>query len=201
MDPISEFQGPTSSDYANVEALNSAFIQATSDMKPPQRGRLAAAPFLLFSLRERDLDWWDAALALSPQADLMASAELIDQSLAAIQVAALSFLWHLASRNPYAVRIVTGASLSWCDKITEQPLVALLDRVGTRSDLIRSRLDDERCGKLLGNASSSKRRVRRSLQLVVLQSMLTQAGFDHRPELPAAACSMPRSMRVQDKEL
>ena len=47
-----DYPGPSPDDYANVTALNTAFIRATLDLKGPQCGRLAAAPFLLFSLRE-----------------------------------------------------------------------------------------------------------------------------------------------------
>jgi hypothetical protein len=76
MEQISEFPGPSPDDYANVLALNTAFIKAAFDMKGPQRGRLAAAPFLLFSFRERDLVWWDEALLDNRQGDLMAVAYL-----------------------------------------------------------------------------------------------------------------------------
>ena len=132
MQQINEYPGPNPDDYANVLALNTAFIKAAFEMKGPQRGRLAAAPFLLFSFRERDMDWWDEALVENLQEDLMAAPELDNPQLQRIQIAALSFLWHLARRNPYATRIITGANVSWCEKITDLPLVTLLDRIGAR---------------------------------------------------------------------
>jgi len=202
MDQFSEFPGPNADDYANVLALNTAFIKATVDMRGPQRGRLAATPFLLVSFRERDLDWWDAALLETHQADLMAPLELDHPELRRIQTAAISFLWHLARRNPYATRIVSGAAVSWCEKITELPLVILLDRIGARGDLMQSRLDGpgKLGARLLGEGTSSRPKVRRSSQLVALQSLLTQATFDNYAKLPAAACHMPRPLRVQDKK-
>jgi hypothetical protein len=203
MQQINEYPGPNPDDYANVLALNTAFIKAAFEMKGPQRGRLAAAPFLLFSFRERDLDWWDEALVENLQEDLMAAPELDNPQLQRIQIAALSFLWHLARRNPYATRIITGANVSWCEKITDLPLVTLLDRIGARGDMMQSRLDNSNRfgGRLLGDGTSSRRTVRRSSQLVALQSLLTQAPFDNYTRLPAAACAMPRPMRVRDKKI
>jgi len=202
MELTSEFPGPNADHYANVLALNTAFIRAVLDMRGPQRGRLAATPFLLFSLRECDLDWWDSALDESPQGDLMAAAELDDPELRRIQIAALSFLWHLARRNPYATRIISGASVWWCEKIVDLPLVTLLDRIGTRADLMQSRLDDpiKLGARLLSDGTSSRTRVRRSTQLVALQTLLTHATFEDYSSLPAAACQMKRPMRVQDKK-
>jgi len=203
MELISEFPGPNADDYANVLALNRAFIEDAFDMRGPQRGRLAETPFLLFSLRECDLDWWDSALDESPQGDLMAAAELDNPESRRIQTAALSFLWHLARRNPYATRIISGASVWWCDKIADLPLVILLDRIGARGDLMQSRLDNpvELGARLLGDGTSSRPRIRRSSQLVALQSLLTHATFDNYSSLPAAACQMTRPMRVKDKKI
>lgn len=203
MQRTSEFPGPSTDDYANVLALNTAFIKATVEMKGPQRGRLAATPFLLCSFRERDLDWWDAALVERHQEDFLAATELEDPDLRRIQIAALSFLWHLARRNPYATRIFSGAAVSWCERISELPLVTLLDRIGLRGDLMQSRLSptEESGGRLLGNGTSSRPTVRRSSQLVALQSLLTHPIFDNYTRLPAAACAMTRPMQVQDKKI
>jgi hypothetical protein len=203
MEQITEFPGPNPDDYANVLALNTAFIKATVEMKSPQRGRLAATPFLLFSFRERDLDWWDEALAENQQGDLMAAPELDNPELQRIQTAALSYLWHLARRNPYATRIISGAAVAWCEKITDLPLVTLLDRIASRGDLMQSRLEqpDELSGRLLADGTSSKRSVRKSSQLAALQFLLTHATFDNYKRLPAAACAMTQPMRVQDKKI
>jgi hypothetical protein len=197
------YPGPSQDDYANVQALNTAFIKASFDLKGPQRGRLAAVPFLLFSIRERDPLWWDDALSDARQGDWMAVADIESPESRCLQLAALSFLWHLARRNPYAVRIISGASISWCERITDLPLVTLLDRVGERGDLMLSRLDSPNApvGRLLGNATSSKRSVRRSSQFTALQSLLTRTDNDGYTQLPAAACSMAGPMRVLDKKL
>lgn len=202
MEQFSEFKGPSPDDYANVRALNTAFVEATSALKGPQRGRLAAAPFLLFSLRENDVDWWAGVLAEQHQGDLMAAAELESPELRRIQLAAMSFFWQLGRRNPYAARIISGATNAWCEIITDLPLVTLLNRVGARDDLMVSRLSDPvATGKrLLAGGTSSRRQVRRSSQFTVLQALLTQNGLDNYTRLPAAACSMSGPLRVLDKK-
>ena len=203
MEQSTEFPGPSPDDYANVLALNTAFIKATSELKGPQRGRLAAAPFLLFSLRENDSPWWAGVLADQRQGDLMAAAEHESPELSRIQTAAISFLWQLARRNPYAARIISGATISWCDMITSLPLVTLLNRIGGRGDLMVSRLDTPvALGKrLLGNGTSSRLKVRRSSQLTALHTLLTRSESDNYTQLSAAACSMSGPLRVLDKKV
>jgi hypothetical protein len=198
-----DYLAPTPADYLNVLALNTAFIKATTDLKGPQRGRLSVAPFLLFSLRENELEWWDLALANQRQGDLIASAQLQSSELRRIQTAALSFLWQLGGRNPYAARIICGAKTPWCDKLTDLPLVTLLERIGARDDLMISRLHGTEpiVGRLLGDGTSSRRSIRRSSQLAALQSLLTRKGADEQSLLPAAACRLSVPLRVSDKKL
>ena len=203
MQHASEYPGPSLDDYANVSALNSAFIKASSDLKGPQRGRLAASPFLLFSFRENDPEWWQDALADQRQGDLMASEDLASPELRSIQTAALSFLWQLSRRNAYAVRIISGATIAWCASISELPIITLLDRVGTRADLMLSRLDnpDPIGERLLGEGTSSERSVRRYSQLTALQSLLTRPAAGNYTALSAAACRMEGPLRVLDKKM
>ena len=203
MEQLTEYPGPGLDDYTNVHALNTAFIEATTDMKGPQRGRLATAPFLLFSLRENDLKWWDEALPDRPQGDLLEIQEFENTELCRIQTAAISFLWQLGRQNPYAARIISGASISWCEKVTELPLITLLDRIGTRSDLMLSRLEHPAAGstRLLDGGTSSRANIRRSSQLTALQALLTRTGLNSYSQLPAAACSMSVPMRVHDRKM
>jgi hypothetical protein len=203
MEHSREFSGPGPDDYANVLALNAAFIKTTSELRGPQRGRLAAAPFLLFSLREDDEGWWAGALADQSQRDLMTATEHESPELRRIQTAAMSFLWQLARRNPYTARIISGATITWCEKITSLPLVTLLDRIGGRDDLMVSRLDIPVAmgERLLGSGTSSRRQIRRSSQLTALHTLLTQSGLDSYTRLPAAACSLSGPLRILDKKL
>lgn len=198
-----EYPGPGPDDYTNVQALNLEFIRVTSTMKGPQRGRLAASPFLLFSLREHELDWWDDALQDSHQRDFSESPQLDSPALRQIQFAALSFLWHLGRRNPYAVRIISGAGVAWVDQITQLPLVTLLDRIGMRADLMCSRLENAAAfaDRLLSDGTSSRSVVSRSSQFAALQMLLTRKGVDDYATLPSAACSLSVPMQVLDKKL
>jgi hypothetical protein len=203
MQELTEYPGPRQDDYDNVLALNTAYIDATSDLKGPQRGRLAAAPFLLFSLRENDLDWWRRALGDGRQQDLIEIPELDNPVLRCVQTAGLSFLWQLAQRNPYSVRIVSGATVAWCDLVSELPLLTLLDRIGARGDLIQSRLDAPNSigTRLLGTGTSASATLRRSSQLSALQELLAGNATDSHARLSSAACNLSGPMRVIQKKV
>ncbi len=180
-----DYQPPVESDYDNVIELNRAYLAASGGLSRPQQKRLANAPFLLFSLRERQLDWWNRALAEQP--DLLRDPGVAPEALRQVQCAALGFLWHLADRNAYAARIVSGASTAWCEKLTSVPLVTLIHRVGDRGDLLVSRIEKDQ-------------RTDRPSQLVTLHGLLTRSRDDAYVSLPAAACSMPATrMRVAEK--
>jgi len=196
----SDFLSPGRHEYANVRALNLAWLLATTDMKGPQRGRLAATPFLLFSIREQDLDWWEDALADGQQQDFLLDEPLSSVELAAVQAAALGFLWQLLQTNPYAARVLSGASVAWCNRLAELPLVSLLEKVAWRSDLTAPRLRfSEQSGELLQRVTSSRQSVRDASQRVALQRLLTNANADEYATLPAAACAMPPPLRVADR--
>lgn len=201
MQAIREYPGPMPHDYANVEALNHLFIETTTSLKGPQRGRLAAAPFLLFSLRESSVHWWDAALKEQQQGELIEGLPKASPSIARLQLAALSFLWQLGQRNPYAARLVSGASATWCGRLADVPLVTVLNRIGDRGDLLLSRLDQDSplSRRLTSEGVSSIAGVRKAVHLSVLQSLLTHQMFDSAIELPAAACAMGGPARTLRK--
>lgn len=203
MQQFRDYAGPSEDDFENILALNTLFLQTHCDLKGPQRGRLAATPFLLFSLREQDLAWWHSALAEQQQRDLTAAAHRIAPVIQQIQTAALSFLWQLAHRNPYVARIVSGASIAWCEQIRTYPLVTVLNRVAGCEDLLVSRID---CGsatgdRLLGNGVSADATVRRSSQLVALHTLITRTEGKDDAQLPAAACSLSVPTRVRAKNV
>lgn len=200
-----EYQGPTQSDLANVKALNRAFLVAISGadaavfaafaeqrLHPLRLARLASAPFLLFSFREQDNDYWMRMLEENPQIDLIDSAELPDAPIRQVQIAGLAFLWQLARRNPYAARIVTGASVNWCERLAGLTLVSVLARIAPRGDLLGARFadDDPVWRRLLGNGSSSKRHLRQSSQQSALQALLTRGEKWHYNPVQAAACTI-----------
>jgi hypothetical protein len=217
-----DFSGPQKAEFNNVRSLNRAFLnslrapseamglrQAFSPKLCPmvegltdlQARRLSEAPFLLLSLREQDDDYWSALFADDPNGDLFVatSSDGRDRHLAA---AALGFLWQLAQHNPYAVRLVSGAPIQWCDRLINCTLLRLLKRTADRTDLLRPRLSDnsEFWRKLLGPGLSSEPGIRTAAHLSALQSMLTIDRAAQYRDVRAAACKIrPPVFRVAEK--
>jgi hypothetical protein len=217
-----EFSGPQVAEFNNVQSLNLEFLnnlrnspdaeamqQAFSPTLRPmvagltdlQARRLAESPFLLLSLRERDDDYWSVLFADDPNRDLFAegSANAHDSHLAA---AALGFLWQLAQRNPYAVRLVSGATITWCERLSNCTLMSLLQRAADRADLLRPRYAAklEFWRKLLGPGLSSEPGIRKAAHLAALQSMLTIDHVAQYHDVRAAACKTRHpALRVAEK--
>jgi hypothetical protein len=122
-----------------------------------------------------------------------------DRHLAA---ATLGFLWQLAQHNPYAVRLVSGATITWCERLADCTLLRLLQRTAGRSDLLRPRNSGnlEFWRKLLGPGLSSEPGIRTAAHLSALQSMLTINRVAQYRDVRAAACKtrLP-ALRVAEK--
>ena len=205
-----EYQGLTRDDLANIHALNRSFLKAIAGsaaeafgviasrrLTDPQLSRLAGVPFLLFSFREHDNDYWQRVLADSPQFDLIDSGNPPDENIAQLQVAGLGFLWQLVRRNPYAARIVSGASVSWCERIAELTLVSLLQSAAPRRDLLRMRFPDEETvwRRLLEDGISPHHQTRLASHYSALQALLTRAPELRYSRVSAAAC------RIRDSKV
>lgn len=201
-----EYQGPTPGDLANVRALNRCFLGAASAagtgerfaalgaerLTETQRARLASAPFLLFSFREQDEQYWQHVLDDDAQMELVDATHPAVEKIRQLQVAGLGFLWQLVRRNPYSARIVCGASVSWCERLAEQTLVRLLERVSMRGDLTRMRFENNTAvwRRLMGNGLGPGYQARLASQHCALQAMLTAAAESPVARLPAAACAV-----------
>lgn len=220
-----DFQPPEPADLANVHALNTAFIDALCTKSLPRRllssvpeglqaacsdarapARLRRCPFLLFSLAEHDALRWNRLFERprSTRPDLVDAMAGNGDALTPVVLAALGFLWHLARRRPYAARVVSGASLNWCERLSESTLVDVYRFAVAEDGLIGfcNGGDAAFWRRLLVSATSNERAVRRAARLAALQTLLTetQAGAYQRPA--AAACSMPAPARkVADKAL
>lgn len=216
-----DFFGPEPADFANVTALNRAFLMRLRDPLPgerlrlrlpsrsqssirrlsnPQVERLSALPFLLLSVRERDQACWHAFADNDPNRDLLLPD---DEGADEIVTATLSFLWQLARRNPYAVRLVSGASLSWCEQLADYTLLTLLQRAAIRNDLLRPRLanNEDLWLRLLGPGVSADSQVRRAAHVASLQVMLTDDPAVQYRSMNTAACSNPvPALRVADTQ-
>ena len=206
-----DFFGPDLSDFANVRVLNHAWLLRLRETRagaplrrglPPSTGslvdaltdlqveRLATTPFLLFSVRERDEHCWRELDAPDPNLDLLAGAGQGDDEL---RTSAVSFLWQLAARNPYAARLVSGATLGWCERIAACTLLDVLRAAAGIDDVLQPRFahNEDFWRKLLGPGLSSDRQTRHSAHITCLQWLLTdspQAGYR---EIRSAACANP----------
>jgi len=217
-----DFSGPEAVDFANVQSLNHAFLKCLrrlscgrhlrQQLAPKiqrlvegltdfQIERLASAPFLLLSLRERDDDYWQVLFDDDANGDLLIA---VDSGTETGQLAAagLAFLWALAKRNPYATRLVSGATLNWCEQLAERTMLQLLQKSAGRRDLLQPRFAGNKqfWSKLLGPGLSSERDVRIAAHLAALQTVLTEDPTRRYRAIRAAACStVVPSLRVADR--
>ena len=208
------FQGPDRADFANVYTLNRAFIawqrtQTREDapgrrlpqeiralfaaLSGEQRDRLARAPFLLMSLAENDDARWQSLFAEQRTRDLLQCVQIRDEAASRLIAAGLGFLWQLSQRNPYAARLVSGASLAWCEQLASCTLMDLFSRALEAPALLAPRLADQPClwHKLLTAGVSHRSHLRRAARLAALQTLLTQIPVRACRPLAAAARKMP----------
>lgn len=207
-----EFPVPAAADLADVGALNRAFLRLLADsaagsrlraMLPPtlrrvaattspaQMERLGEAPFLLLSLREHDLGYWQQLVTRPPCADLFAPTEASGAACQRLALAALAYTWQLGRHDPYSAGVVCGVSRRWCELVCAYPLATLLDRVGGNAGLLAPRLaDDARFwGRLFRAGCADESEVRRAAQLSCLQTILMRMD-DALPErYRSAACA------------
>lgn len=210
-----DFFAPESTDLANVNSLNSAFLgllrdsasgkslrqQLPRDLHPvvsrltdPQVERLASAPLLLMSFREHDKAFWQLLDKESHIQDLFLVERATDE-LERLIMASLGFLWQLAYRNPFAARLVTGAPIEWCERIAESTLMKLLHVAARRQDMLELRFAGQRhvWDKLLGPGLGADADARSAAQMTALQVMLTAetASSYHRSRAAACASTTP----------
>ncbi len=215
-----DFQGPTAADYQNLHSLNFAFLELLQSKKSPQRyleglsqelGRrlqrlsrreirwLAATPFLLFSFHERDNVFWQKLLADENCRDLFNVPLSSASDTGRLVCAGLSFVWQLANHNPFAARLLCGASTHWCEQISERTFFYILAVAGHRSDLLvlRERHDTDLWKKLLSVGLSEEAEARNAAHISALQCMLTRQT--HSGAWQAAACtSRNPTLKVAD---
>ena len=192
------FRGPGIDDYANVRSLNREFLALLrsddsaraclrglpgglaarlSGLADAEAERLAGAPFLLASFRERDDDFWEALLAAPGTGDLFVVPEPPSDQSGRLIAAGRSFLWQLAKQNAYAARLICGASLHWCEELGERTLLQLLTACSRRDVLVlRCRDDPALWTKLLAGGVSAEAVVRRATQMSALHVVLTKAS-------------------------
>jgi hypothetical protein len=207
------YRGPDKADLANVFVLNRAFIarqrvrtpeDAPERALPPetgarfaalsceQRERLARMPFLLMSFAENDEARWQSLFAEQQTRDLLQCVQSRDEAASRLIAAGLGFLWQLSQRNPYAARLVSGASPAWCEQLASCTLMDLFSRALEDQALLAPRMADQPdlWNKLLTAGVSNRRHLRRAARVAALQTVLTQRPVRPYRRLAAAACKM-----------
>lgn len=217
------FSGPELSDYENVVALNEAWLgllqQDTrlrnglvglpdslrgriTNLSKSQIARLATTPFLLFSFREEDDRYWTRVLDGSPERDLFAASDTDEAGT--LVSAGLGFIWQLARRNPYALRLICGATIYWTERIAEQTFFGLLEAVRTTGDTPAIRLVQQRelWRKLLDSGVSREEMIRHAAQMSALQVILTDppGGRAESWPLAARAAKTPRLCVAEEND-
>lgn len=211
-----DYQGPTAEDLREIRALNAAFLRASNHHElASDRGiscrplteiqirRLSRAPFLLFSFREHDNEYWIRVIADDPQQDLLRPAVTASEPILELQVAGLGFLWQLSRRNPYVARLACGAPVRWCESIARLTFVDLVRRAANRGDLTLPRFgtSDHVSHRLLQSGVSARLNLQCMSQQFALQAMLTRNSPPHYAAMPAAACRFPTAaQRIADRD-
>jgi hypothetical protein len=217
------FGSPEWSDYENVLALNEAWLgllqtdtrlsEGLRELPERLRGRmttlsqqqvarLAATPLLLFSFNESDDRYWTRILAGSQERDLFHAHD--SDEVDTLISASLGFIWQLARRNPYSLRLICGATLYWTERIAEQTFLHLLDAVRRTGDMPRVRLGghSELWNKLLDSGVSRNALARHAAQTSALQAVLTDppTGRAETWSLAARSARSPTARVAEENE-
>lgn len=204
------FNGPEQADLVDVYSLNSAFLEflrgpqgkalrqamparlqpVVAALTKRQLHRLANVPFLLLTLNESDEAYWSRLLIDTPNEDLFAADRGAADPLGRITAATLGFLWQLSRRNAYATRLVSGASLSWCEQLASCTFLSVLQCAALHQDMVQPRLASHAVfwQRLLGAGLSSDDEVRRAAHLTALQTMLIPFAAKPPRQFRTAAC-------------
>jgi hypothetical protein len=212
------YDGPTQSDYANVSALNREFLRLVR-LQPelfrlskeqrsqlPRLGRqqaerLAATPFLLFTISENDDLAWTELCRGDPNSDLFRNGGAHNAGIRNLLGTTVSFLWQLAQQNPYAIRLISSAGAAWCELVTGMTCFELVTLARQRGDLLALRQagSTDIWSKLLHDGVRAERAVRKSAHIAVLQTLLTRYPVTETDWQLAARKTQSPQLRVADE--
>ena len=202
------FDGPDRRDYDNVASLNIAYLtllrrdsslrpdpaldptavcERIADLDSTRIRRLAETPFLLLSFREADERYWTRILEDGTVRALFSLPGTRD--IDTLVSGAFGFLWQLARRNPYALRLICGATMYWCERIAEQTFFRLLSAIRQSGDIPAPRLAHRPAlwNQLLDQGTSGCDHTRHAAQVAALQAVLTEPAGRMSAPLPRVA--------------
>lgn len=162
------------------------------------RRRLARVPFLLCTCHAGDVEYWQALLAPGAAGDLFVDRTQQGPGLLRLTSGVIGFAWQLARKNPFAARLLTGASAAWCEEIASQPLLRLIESACRSEDGIRLRMahEDRFWGHLLRHAVSDDPLIRRAARTSGLQRTLLSTSAPTRLPLAAKSIAPPRQRHL-----
>ena len=218
---MSDYDGIDRADLAEVQALNRACLrlmrrregQVSRDHLPEpiaariqgltdwELERLAGIPVLL-GISVANTDYWDQWFDREAQTHLFEESPAPTPT-ADVAVATLLFLWQLSRTNPYAARLVSGASVSWCERLAGYRLAWLVRRIRSRSDFLlpRHATHAHFWQRLLDDGVSEDPSVRHAAHLCAMQTALTVAETVTVDRFRTAACQTPTpALRVADAD-
>ncbi|MEM7430810.1 MAG: hypothetical protein AAF351_02605 [Pseudomonadota bacterium] len=205
---MSDFLGIDAADLAEVRALNKAFLRAFRRQDDAVRRdhlavdvvakmthltdweieRLARIPVLL-GISVTDAAYWDAWFDRDAQPSLFSTAATVTPTTE-VTVATLLFLWQTARANPYVARLLSGASVSWCERLAGCRLTWLVRRAHARPDFLSPRhaAHQHFWLRLLRDGVNEDREIRHAAHLCALQTALTVAEEIPVDRFRTAAC-------------
>jgi len=201
------FNAPAPSDYANVYALNRAFLNLARRgqqqfelnefeydrlirLGTKQTESLARVPFLLFSLQLHDQARWREILLGCRNPDLFVNTDAASSQTRELITATVSFLRQLAHSNEYALYLITGSHSGWPEMIGEVTYFELATCIGRQPDLLKARraVAADIWAKLLYAGVNADREVRKAAHIAVLQTLITDKTEAATAQWPLAAC-------------
>ena len=212
------YDGPTQKDYVNIHALNREFLKLMrsnperfgldtlqagrmAKLGSQQLERLASSPFLLFAIQEHDEFAWRAICRAGPNSDLFENKRANDSGVSNLIATTVGFLWQLAQKNPYSVRLICGATPAWCEIITAMTYFELITLTRRRDDLLslRQAPNADIWSKLLVDGVRAELHVRSAAHIAALQTLLTGYPVANAATWPVAACKTTYpGLRVAD---
>ena len=213
------YDGPTQTDYVNIQALNREFLKLMrscpdrfeldsllasrlAKLGRAQLERLAWTPFLLFSVSEQDEIAWQEICRDNPNHDLFENRSSGDADIGNLLATTIGFLWQLAQQNPYSVRMICGGSPAWCELISAMTYFELVSFARNRGDLLtlRQAPNADIWRKLLLDGVRAERQIRSAAHIAALQTLLT-CQFNANPaSWPLAARrASPHYLHVADE--
>ncbi len=209
-----EFSAPADIDFDDTFELNVSFLRLLrrhtvaarllgspadptvlklASLSAAQLRRLARCPFLLCCCREHDIEFWGALLAVEADNDLFRGAANVSAEESRIISATLGFAWQLARTNPFAARMVCGASTAWCEEIAAQPLIRVVTAAAQLPDVLslRCATDKSFWSRLLTHGLDKDPATRRAARLTALNSILLRERPAMRMATAARSTNVP----------